>query len=467
MRKLSGLALSVVVIASCRGNVEDGVAAETVVVDSVNVLPMSSDTALMNRAVVIRGGRVAQVLPAGVTIRGSRRIVARGRWLMPGLWDMHVHLLSSTDTQRIMPSMRALLGHGVVGARDMGSLVDTAARLLPLLRTRSDAPELAWVGPLLDGAKFQWSQRVSWHMTTPSEAAHAVDSLHALGVTQLKIYGSLGRREFDAVVATARTRGLTFGGHLPRGVTPTQAAAVGMRTLEHAGLDLVAGCTPEGPARVGRVLGRWVAEGYGARYEEMESLWRARDTLACAAQARAIAGSGMFVTPTLVLELKDSTVLQDVRLALLDSASRGYCRGTMQGIMSATAATRERVYHRLRNDVRELSRAGVRLLAGTDLGNPCITPGASLHDELAVLVSSGVSVFEVLRSATVNAAAALDADASRGLVSPGYSASLVLVSGDPRRDPGVLRTPAGVLHRGTWHDSLTLAGWRSPNPLMR
>ena len=274
------LAFTVTLLAGCLhgSSGSAAVAGDTLVLDNATVLDLAADAVTTNRAIVIRGGRVIAIEAAG---RGPRvqakRVDLQGRWVIPGLWDMHVHTLSGATVDRVQPQMRRMLGYGVIGVRDLGSHVDSARALLPPLRADTLAPEIAWVGPLLDGAKFQWSQRVAWHLTTPDEATRAVDSLMVLGVSGLKVYGSLNAREFDAVIARARVHGLWVSGHLPRGVSVTRASEAGMRSIEHAGLDFAMWCTPDGPARVSRVLDRWVREGYAGRFAEMDALWVARE----------------------------------------------------------------------------------------------------------------------------------------------------------------------------------------------
>ncbi len=422
------------------------------VLRGVNVLAMDTDSALLNQDVWIRGGRIAAVAPSSSRdAPAAHNIQLQGQWVLPGLWDMHVHVLNSTDTARVARTLRTMMSYSVLGVRDLGSLPDSARTLLAQLSGRRDIPTLTWAGPLLDGRKFQWSQSVAWHITTESEAVAAVDSLAQLGVDWLKLYGSLGAREFHAVMQRARVLGKPVAGHLPQGVSATAAAAAGLRSLEHIGFDIVAGCTANGPARVGRVLSRWVSDGYAGRYNEMESLWAARDTVACASQARTIATNGMFVTPTLVLEIKDTTNWRPPALELLDSASAGYCNGTLASIEMAAPATRERIFQYLLNDVKQLSALGVRLLAGTDLGNPCITPGASLIQELRLMLRAGVAPMEVLRSATRYPALARDGhDRTNGRVATGNEAELVVVAHDPRRNLETLAAPLGVVHRGAW-----------------
>lgn len=376
-------------LTSHRADAQD---ARVLVLDGVHVVDVDDATVTRDRAVVIRDGRIVEITRAGGgPQRGARRISLAGRYVIPGLWDMHVHVLSASQLAPVQRALRQQLGYGVLGVRDMGSFVDSSMALLPTLLADTLAPQIRWVGPLLDGAKFQWSQRVAWHLTTPDEATRAVDSLATLGVDAIKVYGSLNAREYAAVAAAAKARGLPVVGHLPRNVSVTAAAESGMRSIEHGGLDLVMWCAASGPQRVGRVLDRWVREGYTGRYAEMEALWAARDTSACHAQQRALASAGTFVTPTLVLEIKDSSNLHSPALSTLDSASQGYCRGTVGSIEQAPRESRERVFGQLLADVRSLHADGVGLLAGTDLGNPCIVPGASLHDELALFVRAGLT----------------------------------------------------------------------------
>lgn len=438
-------------------------AQQTLVLDRVHVVDVDAGSVARDRAIVIRDGKIVSIERAGAgPRRNARRIDLAGRFVIPGLWDMHVHVLSAGRLDAVQRPMRQMLGYGVLGVRDMGSYVDSSLALLPALRRDTLAPHITWVGPLLDGAKFQWSQRVAWHITSRGEAALAVDSLARLQVNALKVYGSLSAREFGEIARVAKQRGLPVVGHLPRGVSVTAAAEAGMRSIEHGGLDLVMWCAESGPARVGRVLDRWVREGYTGRYAEMEALWAARDTVQCHAQQRAMARAGTYVTPTLVLEMKDSSTLRSSAISTLDSASQGYCRGTVASIEKAPRESRERVFAQLLSDVRSLRDDSVRVLAGTDLGNPCLVPGASLHDELALFVRAGLTPLEALRAATTDAVRAGGLPREWIGVRAGNVAELVVMDGDPRLGLESARSPRGVVRGGKWIDAATLARLRVP-----
>ncbi len=438
-------------------------AQQTLVLDGVHMVDVDGDSVLHDRAIVIRDGRIVAIERAGAgPRRGARRVDLQGRYVIPALWDMHVHVLSASRISAVQRQLHQLLGYGVLGVRDMGSYVDSSLALLPALRADTLSPRITWVGPLLDGARFQWSQRVAWHLTTAEAASRAVDSLARLDVNALKVYGSLNAREFRAVMRSAQQRGLPVVGHLPRGISVTAAAEAGMRSIEHGGLDLVMWCAESGPARVGRVLDRWFREGYGGRFAEMEALWAARDTTQCHAQQRSLARAGTYVTPTLVLEMKDSSTLRSSALNTLDSASLGFCRGTVASIEQAPRESRERVFTQLLADVRSLRDDGVRVLAGTDLGNPCLVPGASLHDELALFVRSGLSPLEALRAATTDAARAGGLSDDWIGLRVGNVAELVVMDSDPRVELETARTPRGVVHGGRWFDAPTLQKLRVP-----
>jgi imidazolonepropionase-like amidohydrolase len=124
--------------------------------------------------------------------------------------------------------------------------------------------------------------------------------------------------------------------------------------------------------------------------------------------------------------------------------------------------SREHVFQYLLGDVKQLSTHGVRLLAGTDFGNPCITPGASLIQELRLMQRAGVPAAEALRSATWYPAVARGAQGHSGRVATGYDADLLVVKGDPRGDLDVLLDPVGLLRRGAWIAGDTLRVYRLP-----
>lgn len=332
----------------------------------------------------------------------------------------------------------------------MGSLADS----LPLRRAvwqslPTGAPRLWAAGPLIDGPRQRWSHAIAWHLTDPTGAEQMVDSLSRLGADFVKVYNTLSRASYFALAAAATQRGLPIAGHLPFTVGTSDALSVGQRSFEHAGPELVTlDCVVDGKARYARLLGVWGARGYGAYLAGIDSVRRDR-ALDCTQNLQALlAEQGAFIVPTVVNTIKDSLTINRRALARVDSATRTACDGTVESFHAATDAQRERYHQDFLEDVGALHRLGVTLVAGTDFPNACVVPGASLHDELAWLTRAGLTPYEALRAATVNAARLVAADGSLGVLRPGMLADLVVLSDDPRRDIRAVASVVAVVKDG-------------------
>lgn len=404
----------------------------TLVIRRVNVIPMDRDTVLLDRDVLIAGNRVVAIVPASRNAPvGVSTIDGAGMFVIPGLWDAHVHALDLPNEVA-----QRLLAHGITSVRDMGSLGDSLhVRRAAWRASPSRAPRLWAAGPLIDGPRQRWSHAIAWHLTDPNGAEQVVDSLSRLGADFVKVYNTLSRPSYVALAAAATRRGLPIAGHLPFTVSVRDALGVGHRSFEHAGPELLTlDCVLEGKARYSRLLGVWGARGYGAYLAGLDSL-RAARTPDCTRDLQALlAEREAFVVPTVVNTIRDSLTVDWRAIAQLDSTARAACDGTVAMFHAAQNVERRRYHDDFLEDLGTLHRGGVTLVAGTDFPNACVVPGASLHDELVWLTRAGLTPYEALRAATVNAARLVAAEDSLGAVRPGMLADLVVLSDDPRRD---------------------------------
>lgn len=420
--------------------------APTLIIRGINVLPMDRDTVLSNHDVVIAGSRIVSIVPArSVQPRGVPTINGSGRFLIPGLWDAHVHAL---DLPRA--TLQQLLVHGVTSMRDMGSRGDSLPARRAAIRSNAfNAPRLWAVGPLLDGPRQRWSHAIAWHLARPEEAGPAVDSLARLGADFVKAYNTLSRETYLALVEAAKRQGLPVVGHIPFAVTAAEVARAGQRSIEHAGPELTTlDCVVGGRARYPALLGTWGARGYGPYLAGLDTLHRNRDASCVRDQLALYRTQGTYVVPTIVNAIKDSATVNRPALALLDSASRASCDGTLAAFHLATGSQRASYHRAVLGDVKALHDAGVTLVTGTDFPNACVVPGASLHDELAWLVRAGLSPYAALRTATVNAARLMSASDSLGTLRPGMLADAVILSANPRQRIGATTSIVAVLQKG-------------------
>ena len=390
----------------------------------VTVIDGTDSVPRRDRTVVIRGARITAVGPAASTPapKGARILDGRGKYLVPGFWDMHVH----TDVPGAREVLPLYVANGVTGVRDMGG--DWARLTAMRAEVRSGrlwGPRMVLSGPYLDG-----NDQPIAHLSarSPAEAAAAVDSLARLGVDLVKLHTGLTRETFFAAARAAREKHLPFAGHVPRVVGAADASDSGIASIEHL-LTIPTPCTP--------------AESLALRprFAVQAALGRCSSEDPAPLYAR-LARNGTRVTPTFTAQYE--VALWPGRAVPGDSLA-GYLPDTLRRYVAAIfpmpdsvppGADRvgRAVYAKRLALVGAMYRAGVGVLAGTDAPLRNSPPGFGLHEELAWLVQAGLSPFEVLRAATLDAARFLGMQDSLGTVAPGRLADLVLLDADPRAD---------------------------------
>ena len=411
------------------------------------------------QTVVVRGSRIVEVGPsASVRVpAGARRMDGRGKWLIPGLWDMHVHAFGYSFPDFAGP---LLLAHGVTGVRDMGFYVDTARHWRgEVAAGRVAGPRLV-AGGRLDGPpnRAPWVARAA----TADEARRAVDSLLDAGADFIKVYSHLPREAYFAAAEQARRRGVPLAGHVPYAVSVQEAARGGQRGIEHQD-DLMRACGAEDAA----LRAELASTPPDAPPERQLALIRdhARrmragfDPGRCSSAIAALAQAGVHVTPTLVVYQPyvapaDTSAIHPPLMRYVPRRLQAEWRARLQRAGPGDTATVSAYFSLAR--VGEMQRAGVRLLAGTDAPQAYVHPGASLHDELELLVRAGLTPMQALQSATGEPAAYLGALDSLGTVARGKLADLVLLDADPLADIRSTRRIHAVVANGRLVDRAAL-----------
>lgn len=396
----------------------------TLVFEGVDIVTMTDAGVASDRDVVVRDGRIAEIRPAGRVDPppDAVRVDGRGRTLVPGLVDAHVHAAAWT--------LPLFVAHGVTSVRAMHG--DSAVLSLrdEVRRGERMGPRMVVAGPLLAGGEVPWPHRL---VTSPSEARVAIAEHVRAGYDFVKVYDHLSPDVYQAITDEAALRGLTTVGHVPVEVGVATVVAADQRSIEHVEQILYA------------TFGR-----DSVMTMSLASLPAAVEPLV---------GRDVFVTPTLAgMErlmrrgtswheaLFDRRPMEWVPASLKPWWTQA--RGEFPGY---EALERRRRFFMLQQELAiALHRAGIPLLAGTDTPYPLLVPGLSLHDELAAMVEVGLTPREALATATVNPARLLSEEGERGVVAPGAIADLVLVEGDPLEDTARLRRPAGVVLGGRW-----------------
>lgn len=417
------------------------VAAQATVIDNVSVIDVATGTVRAGQRVVVTNTRITAMGPmaqvsspaAATTVDGT------GRFLMPGLWDMHVHAAA--------PAARAwfaiFLANGVTGVRDMASGVDSFLAARAALASGSIiGPRMVGGGVLVDGTPIVYPAAISHPVRTPDEARHAVDSLASRGVDFIKAYEMLPESAYFALADQARRRGIPYAGHLPLMVDAVAAARAGHKSFEHLrGLEIACSGKADSLRSVARRMIEQGQDQPGMRLRaSIHSALRpvayaTYDEATCARVIAGLAGAGAWQTPNLVLSTQgafrhDTTESFQRWVRFMPEPQRTQWQRTAGSPGRGRGGQGPAVDWALRLTKR-LHDAGVRVLPGTDFPIEAMVPGAAVHEELALLVKAGLTNAEALRAGTLNPPTFLGLTDSLGTVEVGKVADLVLLDANP------------------------------------
>jgi imidazolonepropionase-like amidohydrolase len=367
---------------------------------------------------------------------GARVIDGRGKFLIPGLWDMHVHTAIAGG--------RALLGlyvaNGVTGVRDMaGDWPTLRGWRDDIAAGRLVGPRIVASGPYLEGGDIPVPHLLA---RTPEEGRAGVDSLVELGVDFVKVHGQLTRETYFAIARRARERGIPFAGHVPRAVGSADASDSGQRSIEHL-LAIPAPCTPaESAALV-------------PRYPVQGALGRCSSADLAPLYARFVRNH-TWVTPTFVAQVEVAgwpghSVPGDSLAHYLPDSLRAFVARIFpmpDSIPPGADSVGRAMLAKRMHQVAAMHRAGVAVLTGTDAPLRNSPPGFGLHEEMLLLVRGGLSPFEVLQAATLEPARYFGMLDSAGVVAPGRLADLVLLDANPLEDIRNTRKIRAVIANG-------------------
>jgi amidohydrolase family protein len=451
MKTLTALVLSVLTAAGLR-------AQSAVAFTHVTVIDMTAATPKRDRTVLVSGDRIVAIGSAGATKipRDAQVVDASGRFLIPGLWDMHVHL---GETERSLP---LYVANGVTGVRDMGG--DPKKVFAWRERTASGAllgPRIVACGPIIDGPDPA-AHGPTVVAGSPEEGRKAVADLARSGSDCVKVYDRLPRPVYFAIVHEAKKRRLPVVGHSPLSVTTAEASDAGQRSIEHLGTIF------EGSSSIEPELRRLEAapppagdpsefpRRIAARGERMLDTY---DERKAAALFRRLAKNRTWQVPTLVVKrgqafIDDLSRSGDERLKYIPAPDREWWRPEKNFFARYRTpgyiTFKKRLYRRELELVAAMQRAGVPLLTGTDVSSAWVFPGFSVHDELGLFVEAGLTPMEALQAATRGPATFLGELASSGTVERGKTADLVLLDADPLRDIRNTRKIRAVVLKGRY-----------------
>jgi imidazolonepropionase-like amidohydrolase len=397
---------------------------------------------VIDSAVILESqGRITTIGPAGsVDVqRGTTIVPVHGQWIIPGLIDGHAHAGES--------NLATYLAYGVTSVRHVGGDLDRLTSLRARVAADSiPGPRLYISGEALTGAPAVWPGQVV--LKSPGDVAPAVARLAAAGVSQIKLYTHTTRELLNAVVLAAREHGVPVTAHLGR-VDAFTAAQLGVHSIEH--LSGIVEATVRDPSRFYAAH-----EQFPAGWMTFLRGWAALDSAALEKTAIALAETKVVMVPTLIqsetyARVIDTTYAQTLDLAAVSAQEQA--EWNLPDLIARYAITPADLpllaRSREKEDLflRRFAAHGGKVVAGSDSPNQLLVPGASLLEELALLVRAGFTPTEALVSATQTAAQLLNAD-SIGVIRPGAVADFVVLAGSPLDDITNVRRIAIVVARG-------------------
>jgi hypothetical protein len=402
-------------------------------ITGVNIVDVVKGRIVPNVTVTIIGQTIKSVAQDVTAPTGARVVDGRGKFLIPGLWDMHAHIQGNDKAW-----LPLYVANGVTGIRDMGADLDFILEVREATASgRRLGPRIIAAGPILDDAPGDWPFRM--RVRNEDEGRAAVQLLKRRGVDLVKVHNHTPRDAFFAIADEARRQKLPVAGHVPLKVTIQEGVDAGMLSIEHFSED-------------GRV---WKACSGGPRYRPE----------ACRPFFERLARRGVWQTPTL-LALTEIVVIGTPASAIsrdqLVYANKTFLQ--MHAFNQSLFIKQPGVREIMKNlaevgkvVTRDMAAAGVGILAGCD----AMIAGFCVHDELAVMAAGGMTPLAALQTATINPARYLGREATLGTILPGRSADLVLLDANPLEDIANVRAFAPWW---LWDECLTGALWISCSP---
>ncbi len=459
-RLLFGLSLAVLLTTCARKPRPTKLEIFDVVINHVTLIDVRTGRLTPNQVVAIAKGKIVQVQEADKDSYAAKQYVnGNGRYLIPGLWDMHVHFRGGDSLAAAnKKSLTLYLAHGITTVRDAGG--DLTPRIFEWRREMEagllPGPRIFTSGPKIDGPGATWPG--SLEVETTAQIRHALDSLQKLKVDYVKIYDSkISGRAYLETIRLAQRRGLKTTGHMPYTVTLAEAIGRGLDATEHLYYVLKA-CSGKEDSLTALVR---ASQGTAKPLGLFATLPAVNATYSPAAAARIFALMAKRHTaavPTLFIGqtlagLPSSDHARDSLLAYIDPKIQAtYQRRLLsarQQSPTAQALSRQ-LENRFASMIAPMQAAGVRIMAGSDSGpfNSFVYPGASLQEELILLVQAGLTPLQALQTATINGAEFMGVADHTAAIAPGKDADLLLLTGNPLENIANVKSIDTVISRG-------------------
>jgi imidazolonepropionase-like amidohydrolase len=413
--------------------------ARTLVIAHVTIIDATGAPAKADMTVIVTGNRIAKIAPSSAfrPPAGAQVLDGAGKFLIPGLWDMHVHLGDYASGKK---SFGQLLASGVVGVRDMASPVEDILRLRA--ETRDGAvlgPAMVVAGPILQRPLPFALPPLVRTVADEADARRTVDRLKAQGVDFIKVGDTLPREVYFAIADESKRQRLPFAGHVPPFVSAAEASRAGQRSIEHfgsAGFQAVLIACSSAESELSHIVQNTLMSALAGGPPPDATLFGAEFI------TRLVDTYDQRKAATLFSTFARNRTWQVPTLAAL----RQVWDGKRGSLSPRDLQSEDRLWSKYAEVLGAMRKAGVRIMAGTDvsLGSGV----APLHEELVLLVKAGLSPMEALQSTTRNSAEFRGTLRTEGTIAAGKLADLVLLEANPLVDIANTRRISVVIRSG-------------------
>lgn len=436
---------------------QEDIVIDYTVLSNCNIVDVTTGEILEHRDIWISEDKILKITEHNKDLKTTGTLIeASNKYIIPGLWDMHAHLWGDEDW--ILDRYTAL---GITGLRCMHG---SDKGIEDVKKNRKDGFyrgfEFLYSSPITDGPGETWpGTRVA---SNPEEGRQLVRDYYEKGYDFVKVYNFLSYETYQAIADECNQLDIPFAGHLPLEVTTKEAILVGQKSIEHAiGLEHAIPNSTQfykkyQDAEGGSLLSAFLKE-YDPNLKDLVlEMTKSNDIWFCPTLVN--------LKSTIVHKETDSLFKNDPRLKYIPKEEQEYWFGdvTEEGtpsyltIKPELAELEQQHFDLTMSYLKPMLDNGSRFLAGTDISNPNIYPGFSLHDELALFVEAGFTVLEALQTATLNPAIYAEREDELGTIEEGKIANILILDKNPIENIANTLTIYGLVRRGQYLSKVEL-----------
>jgi imidazolonepropionase-like amidohydrolase len=433
----------------------------TLVITNANVVDVAAGKIIPHQLLAISGETVKAVddTKAIAKYKAEKYYDAAGKYVMPGLWDMHIHLRGGDTTIEANKALLPLfLAYGVTTVRECGG--DITPSVLEWRKQTASGelagPRIFTAGPKLDGPNAVWAGSIP--VTNPAQVTNALDSLQKLHVDFVKIYDSkISGDAYLEIVRQAKQRGMKVTGHMPFTVELKEAASLGMDGSEHL-YYIFKACSSKEDSITQVIREREHSDRPIGLFGALPALYNSFDSAKAAQLFKFLAAKHFNITPTLYISktlasIKTTDHTRDSLAKYIDptiiATYQGRIRSARRQSDEGTRFT-EKYEALVMSLVPKMYAAGVNIVAGSDCGafNSYVYPGESIHGEIKLMVTAGLTPAQALKTSVINGSKFFGVESQFGSLKPGKCSDLIVLDQNPLENIAAIDNLNAVLSHG-------------------